>query len=93
MIGAGLPPVDPSTFPRAVREGSDEDRRAYRAALGFERVMLGELLKQVDVAGESDGAPAAYRDLLPQALADSLAGSGGVGLAGHLYEAIREGAR
>ena len=95
--GGGLPPIDPSTFPRAVREGTDDDRKAYRAALGFERVMLGELLKQVDVLGgeegQTDGAPAAYRDLLPQTLADALVQNGGVGMAGSLYEAIGEQSR
>lgn len=83
-------------MPPAVRDGSDEDRQAFRAALGFERMLLGELLKQVDLLGSGEGeggssaAPAAYRDMVPGTLADALAANGGLGLAQTMYESIRE---
>ena len=92
-IGSSLPPVDLAALPADVRAGSAQDRREYTGALAFERALLEELLRQVDLTGSEasggDGAPAAYRDMVPSALAESLSGRGGLGLARTLYEAGR----
>src|SRR6185436_6480382 len=37
--------ISDTALPRDVRSGSAGDKRAYKAALGFEKVMLGELVK------------------------------------------------
>ena len=38
-----LPPIDASLVPAEVRDGSKQDKQSYQAALGFERMLLGEL--------------------------------------------------
>jgi len=96
----GLPglPIGPTALPREVREGTPDQQKAYRAALGFERMLVSQLLHSLgddalglgsgDGDGESAGAPAAYKDLLPSTLADSLAANGGIGIAQNLYKAL-----
>ena len=91
-----LPPLAEATLPREVREGSAEDRKMYRAALGFERMLVSQLTERMTDAAQSgsgdDSQPAglgAYRDMLAGALADAVAAGGGLGLARELYSTLR----
>jgi Rod binding domain-containing protein len=75
--------------------GAEARTPEQRAALGFERVLIGQLTEQLartaeGEEGEESAATGAYRDLLPGALADALIAGGGLGLAGAL---TREDAR
>ena len=79
-----------SALPPEVREGSAEDRKAYRAALGFEQVLLTQLLKEVEGLGVPEGTPAAYAELAPETFADALVAGGGIGLARDLYASMKE---
>ena len=47
MALSGLPSVPDAALPAAVRTGTAEDKQTYKAALGFEKVMLGELVKEM----------------------------------------------
>ncbi len=47
-----LPQVDNAALPPDVRKGSDEDKKVYRAALGFERQLLGQGLETMTAAAE-----------------------------------------
>jgi Rod binding domain-containing protein len=98
---SALPPVDQALLPAEVRNGSAKDKKAYQAALGFERVLLGELTKALaDTAKPADGgddddqphdaASSMYREMLPDQLADSIVAGGGIGLAQSLYRSIKE---
>jgi Rod binding domain-containing protein len=93
-----LPPIDQSLLPADIRKGSAEDKQAYTAALGFERMLLGELTKQMaetaqPAGGDDDSKDAAssmYMQMLPEQLADAVTQNGGTGLARSLYNATRE---
>ena len=96
-----LPPVDRAAMPAEVRRGTPEQQRAYRAALGFERMLIGQLVKSMSTAtdalqgedGESgSAATTAYRDMFSESLADNVARSGGMGLAEQLYRTMMPGA-
>jgi Rod binding domain-containing protein len=77
-----LPPLGPGVLPVGLREAPAAAQREYRAALGFERVLLGQLAQTLTENATGDGgAPQAYRDMLPDALADGLLAAGGIGLA------------
>jgi hypothetical protein len=99
VSGLDLPSVTaPGAIPAEVRRAGAEAQRTYRAALGFERMLLGELTKTLSTgaAGEGDSgaegqsaATTAYRDMLPGALADAVAGAGGLGVAPDLYRMLR----
>jgi Rod binding domain-containing protein len=96
-----LPPVDNSLLPPEVRNGSANDKKTYQAALGFERMLLGELTKAMaDTAkpagGADDGsdqpqdaASSMYTQMLPDQLADAVTANGGLGLAKNFYDSMK----
>jgi Rod binding domain-containing protein len=98
-----LPPIDQATLPADIRNGSKQDKQAYTAALGFERMLLGELTKTMadtakpvdgsdgsDASSQStDAASSMYMQMLPDQLADAVTQSGGIGLARDLYNATK----
>jgi Rod binding domain-containing protein len=101
----GLPPIDQATLPAEVRNGSKQDKQEYAAALGFERMLLGELTKAMaDTAKPADGgdsgedggtsqpqdaASAMYMQMLPDQLADAVTANGGLGLAQSFYNNLK----
>ena len=98
-----LPPIDNALLPAEVRNGSSADKKSYQAALGFERMLLGELTKAmaetakpVDGGDSEDGgqpqdaASSMYMQMLPDQLADAVTSAGGLGLAKSFYETIKE---
>jgi Rod binding domain-containing protein len=99
--GAPGLPIGPTALPREVRDGTPDQQKAYRAALSFERVLVNQLLQSLgddamgmgsgggeDEDGGSSGAPAAYKQMLPNTLADSLTQGGGIGLAQSIYKSF-----
>jgi Rod binding domain-containing protein len=56
---SALPPIDQAALPAEVRNGTKQDKKAYEAALSFERMLLGELTKSLadtaKPAGSDDG--------------------------------------
>lgn len=81
-----LPPIDRSLLPADIRNGSQERRQTYTAALGFERMLVSELAKSMsktaqDDSESADASTSTYRDLLPNAMADGIVAGGGLGLA------------
>jgi Rod binding domain-containing protein len=96
----GVPglPIGPTALPREVRDGTPDQQKAYRAALSFERVLVSQLLHSLgdDSMGmgssgdeeDGGGAPPAYKELLPNTLADSLTQGGGIGLARDIYKSF-----
>ena len=88
--GLSALPIGPTALPREVREGTPKQQEAYRAALGFERVLVGQLLRSLgdDALGGGESTPAPYKDLLPDTLADSLTAGGGIGIAQQMYKTL-----
>ena len=84
----GLPVVPSSALPTEVRTGSKADREAYTAALGFEQILLGQLVGEL--MPETDGPYAAHAQ---EAFATGLIADGGIGLAAQLYPSLRKDAR
>jgi hypothetical protein len=85
-----LPVVAESALPRDVRNGSADDKKAYKTALGFERMLVSQLVQQA-MPQDEDAGPrgAAVQD----AFADALMTAGGLGLARQIHAQIRrEGA-
>jgi Rod binding domain-containing protein len=89
--------------PAEVRNGTKQDKKAYQAALGFERMLLGELTKAMaetakpidggddDSSSQSkDAAASIYMEMLPDQLADAVTANGGLGLARSFYDSIKE---
>lgn len=88
MSIAGLPPVPSSALPTAVRDGSKADREAYTAALGFEQILLGQLVGELLPEGEMTEGPRAAA--MQDAFTSGLVANGGIGLAAQLYPSLRK---
>jgi hypothetical protein len=78
-----LPPLPPG-----VRADSPADRDAYRAALGFEQLLLGELVKTMLPEGTLTEGP--YAAPVQDAMTSGLVAAGGVGLGAQLYPMLRK---
>jgi Rod binding domain-containing protein len=89
---SGLPAVPDTALPAAVRDGSARDKRSYSAALGFEQVMLGQLVKAM-VPEDSGLAAGPYGSAITDAFAQGISNSGGVGLAAQLFQTMQETAK
>jgi hypothetical protein len=81
----GLPAISDALLPREVRSGSSADKQAYKAALGFEQVLLGELVKEMSPALTDGPRGDAVQDAMTQALTDA----GGIGIAPQLYTTLK----
>ena len=80
-----LPSVPSSALPTEVRTGSKADREAYTAALGFEQILLGQLVGEL--MPETGGPYAAH---VQDAFATGLIADGGIGLAAQLYPSLKK---
>jgi Rod binding domain-containing protein len=90
---SALPPIADSALPTSVRDGSASDKRAYKAALGFEQLLVSELVGEMTKGSPlAEGARAGAVD---DAMTQALTSGGGLGLAEQLYAAMKlqEGAR
>jgi Rod binding domain-containing protein len=85
---SGLPQVSEAALPAAVRNGTAKDKEAYKAALGFEQVLLGQLVKSMAADGPLSEGP--YAAPVQDALSSGLISGGGLGLATDLYRALKE---
>jgi Rod binding domain-containing protein len=88
MTISGLPSVADSALPAAVRNGSATDKQAYKAALGFEQMLVEQMVQTM--AGE-DGplSQGPYAQQMQTTLANAITGGGGLGLAQSLYKDIK----
>ena len=76
--------------------GAEKRTEAERTGLAFERMLLVQLTQQLARTAEPEGesgssASAAYRDMLPGALADAIVAGGGIGLGDELARQLTIG--
>jgi hypothetical protein len=92
MLGA-LPAVPDSALPAEVRAGTAADKKTYKAALGFEQLLVGQLVEEMTHGSALAEGPRAAA--ITDGMTEALRGAGGLGLADQLYAAmkLREGAR
>jgi Rod binding domain-containing protein len=95
---AGATSVPATAIPASVRKDGKEGIETYKAALGFEQMLVKQLTKSLSDsaalgADKEDGtasAPAAYRDMVADQMAASIASAGGIGIADDLYKTLRK---
>ena len=86
----GLPAVPATALPSTVRNGSDDDKQAYKAALGFEQILLDQLVGEMLPKGTLTEGP--YAAPMQEAFTSGLIADGGIGLAAQLYPSLRKDA-
>ena len=81
----GLPQIPSTALPAAVRNGSEADKQAYKAALGFEQMLVEQMVSTMagDRGPLSEGP---YAQQMQTTLASAITGAGGLGLAQQLYK-------
>jgi Rod binding domain-containing protein len=84
----GLPAIADTALPAAVRAGSQADKQAYKTALGFEQVLLGQLVKEM-TASTPSLTEGPQGDAVTDAMTTALANAGGIGLAPQLYSTLK----
>jgi len=89
MTISGLPSVADSALPAAVRTGSESDKQAYKAALGFEQVLLNTLVGEM-LPKDSTLTEGPYAAPMQEAFTNGLIADGGIGLAAQLYPSLRK---
>jgi hypothetical protein len=85
---SSLPAIAETALPASVRTGSAQDKKDFKAALGFEQVLLGQLVQAVIPEG-SELADGPYTGTVKDAFAQGIADSGGVGLAAQLFQTMQ----
>jgi hypothetical protein len=86
----GLPQIPSTALPAAVRDGSDSDKQAYKAALGFEQILLNQLVGEMLPKGTLTEGP--YAAPMQEAFTSGLIADGGIGLAAQLYPSLKKDA-
>jgi hypothetical protein len=91
-----LPAVSATTGTTAATTPGATQATATKEHEGFERMLLGQLTKElVETAMPDDpqaaAATGAYKQMLPDALTEALMSGGGIGLAQQLADAKRVG--
>jgi Rod binding domain-containing protein len=84
----GLPVVPDTALPADVRRGTAKDKQNYEAALGFEQVLVQQVVQSM--AGD-DGplAQGPYASTMQTSFSDALTAGGGLGLARQLYKEMQ----
>jgi hypothetical protein len=85
----GLPSIPDTALPAAVRDGDSATKQDYQAAMGFESVMLGQLVKEM-LPQDSSLSSGPYGDEIQQAMTGSLVDGGGIGLGRQLFSMMQE---
>jgi hypothetical protein len=83
-----LPAISGAALPADVRAAGTDAKKEYKAALGFEQMLVGQLVK--GMVGESgDLAEGPYASTMQEALTSSLVGGRGMGLAQQIYKEMQ----
>jgi Rod binding domain-containing protein len=83
-----LDPVSNFALPADVRSAGTEAQKNYKSALAFERMLVGELVKEM-VPKDSEMSDSPYASTMQDTLSTALVGGQGLGLARQLYKEMQ----
>ena len=81
-------PISNFSLPADVRTAGPEAQKSYKAALGFEKMLVGELVKEM-VPKDSELSDSPYASTMQDTLSTALVGGQGLGLARQLYKEMQ----
>jgi hypothetical protein len=84
----GLPPLSAGAIPPDVRRAGPDAVAGFRAALGFERTLLTQMLGEALPQPEEGADP--REASMPSTFADALISQGGLGMADQLYGSFEQ---
>ena len=77
--------ISPVSLPADVRAAGTDAVKNYKAAAGFEQMLVGELVKEM-VPKDSEMSESPYASTMQDTLSTALVGGQGLGLARQLYK-------
>jgi Rod binding domain-containing protein len=83
-----LSPIANASLPADVRGAGVQAQKDYKSALGFEQMLVGELVKEM-VPKDSELSDSPYASTMQQTLSTALVGGQGLGLARQLYKEMQ----
>jgi Rod binding domain-containing protein len=83
-----LDPVSSFSLPPDVRSAGTEAQKNYKSALAFEKMLVGELVKEM-VPKDSELSDSPYASTMQDTLSTALVGGQGLGLARQLYKEMQ----
>jgi hypothetical protein len=83
-----LSPISDASLPAAVRSAGTQARNDFKTALGFEQMLVSELVKEM-VPADGPLAEGPYASTMQDTLATALVGGRGMGLAQQLYKEMQ----
>jgi Rod binding domain-containing protein len=86
LDGLGLT-IPQTALPADVRKGSEADQQSYKAALGFEQLLVRQLVGTMTQDGPLSDGP--YAQTMQDSFSDALEAGGGLGLARTMFEQMR----
>jgi hypothetical protein len=83
-----VPAISTSALPADVRSAGTQAVKDYKTALGFEQMLVGQLVKEM-VGTSSELADGPYATTMQDTLTGALVGGRGLGLAQQLYKEMQ----
>ena len=81
-------PISTTTLPADIRAAGTPAIKQYTAALGFEQMLVGQLVKSL-VSESSDLGQGPYADSMQDSLTSALTSGQGMGLARQIYKEMQ----
>ena len=81
-------PISTTTLPADIRAAGTPAIKQYKAALGFEQMLVGQLVKSM-VSESSDLGQGPYADSMQDSLTSALTSGQGMGLARQIYKEMQ----
>jgi hypothetical protein len=85
---SGLPTISDASLPADVRRGTADDKKNFKSALGFEQMLVGQLVKSM-VGTDGPLAEGPYASQMQDTMSGALVGGTGFGLAQQLYKEMQ----
>ena len=82
-----LSPISTASLPADVRTAGTQAVKDYKAALGFEQMLVGQLVKSM--VSESSLGEGPYASTMQDTLTSALTGGQGLGLARQIYKEMQ----
>ena len=89
-----LSPISTASLPADVRNAGTQAIKDYKAALGFEQMLVQQLVQSMagdgsDDSGDNPLTQGPYASTLQTTLSEALTSNGGLGLAQQLYKGMQ----
>ena len=84
-----ISPISTASLPADIRSAGSDAVKDYKSALGFEQMLVGQLVKSMVGESTSLGGAGPYASTMQDTLTGALVGGQGLGLARQIYKEMQ----